>query len=278
MFNKNKLKKLVAEKNIINIDELNAYQVAYGKPLDYKDYFSYIGLPAIALFGLSFIVLYNWWYSIVFGLIGIFYGIKVIMPKTVERNYSQNSFTQRNKFINSMTQILTDEGKTVHRALDPVKNRATGEFKDDLIRLQGQTLATTNKKVFEGIKLITEKYEKDVVFVQFMEQLETGIIEGGTDIDTLKDIKNYHNDMKEKQNEFYRLKDRDKNYMKRISFAMIAFVLIVNVFMGMDVYVDVFTKTPIGWVTGTVFLVLEMMYYRSFFIYYYDDSIMEVSI
>lgn len=273
-----RIKNLLAKRNIINVDELNALQVAYGKPLDYKDYFSYVGLPMLALFGLSFIVLYNFWYSLVFGIIGIVYGLKVILPKTIQRNYEQQAFFQRNKFVNSMTQILTDEGKTVQRALETVKQRASGEFREDLILLQGQTLATTNKKVIEAIQHLTDKYVEDIVFVQYMEQLETGIIEGETDVETLKDIKEYHNDINKKQNGFYVMKDREKNYMKTISIAMVAFVLIINVFLGLDTYINVFTKSPIGWITGTGFLGLEMMYYRDFIKYYYDDSIMEVSI
>lgn len=275
---KKSLRKLTKNKNVMNIDELNAYRVAYGKPLNYKDYFNLIGVPALALGGLSFIIMYKWWFSLILGVIGAIYGIRVVLPKSVDKNYQAQAFVQRNKFINSLTQILTDPGKTIHVALDTVRRRADGEFKDDLDILQAQVLGANVKDVQSAIKVLTDKYEKDIIFVQYMEQIETAMIEGRTNIDTLKDIKNYHNDIQKKQSYYNREKERRFNDLKKITIAMLLFVVASTVvLLGFETYVNYFTNSIIGWITGLIFLGFQIRNYSQFFKFYFDDSITEIS-
>lgn len=275
---KRKIRKLTKNKNVMNIDELNAYQVAYGDPLGYKDYFKFIGLPGLALAGLSFIIMYTWWFSLIMATIGGIYGVKVVLPKSVDKRYQSLSFTQRNMFLNNMTQILTDEGKTINQALDTVRRRATGEFKEDLDQLQARVLGANEKQIQEAIKFLTDKYEKDIIFIQYVEQLETAMIEGRTNIDTLKDIKNYHNDIKKKQQLYEREKDRRLNDLKNITIAMVGFVLAASLLLlGLDEYIRLFTSSWIGWITSLIFLFLQISFYSEFFTYYFDDSVTEIS-
>lgn len=275
---KRQINKLTKTKNVLNLDELNAYRVAYGNPLGYKDYFSFIGVPAVALAGLSFIILYTWWFSFIMGIVGVVYGIKFILPKSIDKKYQNQSFIQRNMFLNNMTQILTDEGKTMNHALDTVRRRAKGEFKEDLNQLQARVLGANEKQIQEAIKIVTDKYNQDIIFVQYMEQIETALIEGRTNIDTLKDIKNYHNDIKKKQQLYERLKDRKLNELKTITGAMLIFVLATTVFLlGLDEYIRLFTNSVIGWIAAILFLSIQTKFYSDFFKFYFDDSITEIS-
>lgn len=279
MVKKKTLNKLSNKKGTFTIDELNAYKVAYGDPLGYKDYFRFIGIPGISLAALSFILLYTWWFSLIMLVIGAVYGWRVILPKSIEKQYQMTSFNQRNIFTNNMTQILTDEGQTTARALNTVRERAKGEFKEELDVLQARILGANEQQIQEAIQSISKKHEQDIIFVQYMEQMETAMIEGRTNIDTLKDLKNYHNDTKKKQQYFEREKERKLSDLKKITVTMVIFVLASSIFiLGLESYIELFTKSVVGWITSILFLVLQTKFYKEFFTYYFDDSITEISI
>jgi len=266
------------KKNVLNVDELNAYKAAYEKPLGTKDYFYYIGYPAILSGVFSFLLLYYWWLSLIFSVIGAIYGWKTFLPKSVKKNYEAYSFNERNKFVNNMTQILTDETKTVPKALHFASQRSSGEFRDDLTKLQARVMGTDNEMIKEGFRELSDKYSDDVIFVQYLEQLETAMLEGLANIDTLKDIKSYHNDMKKKQNEYEVKKQRHLRDMRMLAGVIAIFLLSITFSFGFDTYINAFARHPIGWVTCGIYMLLMLHFFRKFSIYMFDDSILEVKL
>lgn len=266
------------KKNILNVVELNAYKVAYGQPLKARDYFTFVGVPTLAFAFVSFILLYNVWISIVLGVVGFIYGIKFYLPKSVAKYYEHNSFAERNKFINNMTQILTDDSKTVTRALSVVNKRSSGEFQEDITSLQARIVGADNDQIREAIKIFSEKYDDDVIFVQYMEQIETAMLEGKTNIDTLKDIKTYHNDIKKKQESYEKSKQGHLKDMKMLSGVMVVFILSITFSFGFDTYINSFARHPVGWITCGIYLLLIGKFFIDFSTYLFDDSVMEVSL
>lgn len=264
------------KKNIINVDELNAYKAAYGKPLRSKDYIYYIGMPALVFAGFSFLLLYYWWISLIAGVLGAIYGAKVFLPKSIAKNYKEQSFSQRNKFVNNMTQILTDENKTVTRALATANSRAEGEFQEDITILQARLVGADNTQIKNGFKNLSEKYQEDIIFCQYIEQLETAMLEGRANIDTLKDIKSYHNDMKKKQIEYESKKQGHLSDMKMLCGVVVVFILAVSFSFGFKTYVQHFAHHPTGWITCGIYIVLMAQFFRKFSIYLFDDSVLEV--
>lgn len=274
-----KAKKLsTKKKRILNVDELNAYKVAYGKPLGTRDYIYYVLGPAAVFGAFSFLILYYWWVSVGMAILGAIYGAKVFLPKSIQKTYNSHSFGQRNKFINNMTQILTDDSKTVPKALSLAKARSEGEFKEEVGKLEGRLMGADTKQINKGIENLIKKYEDDVIFVQYMEQLETALIEGRANIDTLKDIKSYHNDMKKKQFEYDIKKQGHLKDMKMLCGVMVIFVLAISFSFGFSTYINDFTRHPIGWVSGGVYMLLLMHFFRKFSVYLFDDSILEVKL
>ena len=261
---------------IINVDELNAYKVAYGRPLKVRDYIYYVGLPAMLFSVFSFILLYYWWLSLIMFAVGATYGARVFLPKSIQKNYQANSFRQRNKFVNNMTQILTDESKTVTRALATVTTRAEGEFKEDLTILQARLVGADNQQIKEGFKEMSNKYDDDVIFVQYVEQLETAMLEGRANTDTLKDIKTYHNEIKEKQDEYERKKQGHLKDMKMLCFVVLVLILAISFSFSFNTYVNDFAHHPVGWITCGIYLLIMGLFFRQFSNYLFDDSIMEV--
>lgn len=264
------------KRGIVNVDEVQAYRIAYEEPLNVKDYSFYIGTPALLIGGFTFILLYYWWFSLIMAVVGGIYGAVFFLPKAVKKSYEMHSFRERNKFINNMTQILTDDSKTVPRSLMSAASRAEGEFKEDLLVLQARLLGADSQTIQEAFMDIEDKYEGDVVFVQYVEQLETTMLEGRTNIDTLQDIKTYHNDIRVKQDEYQKQKDGYLKDMRMLIGVMVIFILAISFSFGFELYREAFAHHFIGWITVGIYMLLMGSYFRSFSTYLFDDSIMEV--
>lgn len=265
-------------RGIMDVQELNAYQVAYGRPLGYRDFLTYIGIPAIAMAGLAFALWYSIIASIICGVVGAFFGAKEIMPKSVKRGYRIKAMQERNRFINNITQIMTDESKTTTKALSIAKTRTKGELKDDIHVLEARIQGADRYQIADAFREITTKYEDDVVFSQFFEQLETAIYEGRNNIDTLKQIKSYHNDVLRKTKQYMKIKEGYAMDMKQMMFIICVFIGAITVSFGFDTFYQGFAKSFVGWICGGAYYILMMMFGKKFFLYYFDDEIMNMGV
>lgn len=261
------------KKNAVNIDELVAFKRAYGGDLGRKDYISYVLFPGLGCVFFSTIVLYNPWISIGCFIVGILYGWRILMPKSIRKSYETTAMIQRNKFINNITQILTDDTKTVGRALSMAKVRAAGEFRDDLTRLEATLFGADTPQIQDAIQDITDKYSNDVIFIQYMEQLETAAIEGRTNMDTLKDIKLYHNQMKAKKENFEKQKSIHVGDMKLMLIFITVFIFMLTYPFGFGMYLEAFAHNWTGYVFGGLYLVVQWVFFNQFMTFYFDDSV-----
>lgn len=264
------------KKNVMNVDELRAYRVAYGGKLGAKDYMSFVGVPALLFGFFSFLLLYNGWVTIVCMLVGAIYGWRVFLPKSIRKQYMAEGFKQRNKFLNNITQVLTDENQTVLMALRKVTSRSDGEFKENLKKFQAYLLGADNKRIREAIVWFSSKYEDDVIFLQYLEQLETALIEGKTNIDTLKDIKSYHNDIRKKQDLYEKGKQNHLRDMKSLVIITAILLIALAVSFGFETYLDAFARHWTGYISAGLYMFLMVGFFRKFSVYLFDDSVMEV--
>lgn len=264
------------KKHAMNLDELRAYRHAYGRGLGIKDYATYLGVPAGLFGGLSFLLLYNGWVSGVVALIGCIYGWRSIMPRIVRKQYEQEAFNQRNKFLNNITQVLTDENATVLMSLQRVTERSKGAFQTDLKRFHAMLIGADNARIREAVIWFSDRYDDDVIFQQFLEQLETSMLEGKTNVDTLKDIKTYHNDIREKQNEYERRKNGHLSDMKQLVFVTVILILALSLSFGLPTYLEAFARHWTGYISAGIYLLLMWGYFRKFTGYLFDDSVMEI--
>lgn len=264
------------KKNALNVDELRAYRIAYGGKLGVKDFASYVGVPA-GLFGLfSFLLLYNGWVSFVCAFVGAIYGVKVLLPKSVRKQYEAEAFNQRNKFLNNITQVLTDDSQTVLMAIRKVTARAEGQFKEDLKKFHAMLIGADNERMREAIIWFSDKYDDDVIFLQYLEQLETAMIEGKTNTDTLKDIKTYHNDIRKKQEAYERAKLGHLRDMKQLIIITGILIIALAVSFGFETYLNAFARHPVGYVSSGLYLLMLSMFFKQFVGYLFDDSVMEI--
>lgn len=264
-------------KKRVDIDELMAYRKAYGRELGRMDYVKMVIIPGIGFGLFSLIILYTPIVSIICLMIGLFYGYTFLMPNTVRKEYEKESFAQRNKFINNMTQIMTDDNKTVAQALGTAKIRAEGEFRDDLARLEAKIIGSDVPGIQDAFDTMGERYLDDPIFSQYIEQVETSAIEGNANIDTLKDIKGYHNEMKAKQEEYEKLKQGHLSDMKTMAFTILAFIAALTFSFGFDTYLNSFAHALAGRVAGGLYLVIMMVFVKQFGGFLFDDSVVSTS-
>lgn len=274
MVKKNKL--TTKKKGVFNVDELKAYRVAYDKELGVRDYMMYIGVPAVLFGAFSFLLLYNLWISVPMMVVGAIYGWRTFLPRSIRKQYEQTSANQRNKFLNNMTQVLTDDSQTPLMALDKVKERADGEFKEDLERFQAMLIGADNELIREAVIWFSDKYDDDVIFLQYLEQLETIMLEGKTNIETLHDIKTYHNDIRSKQADYETGKAGHLRDMKYLVIVTGILLISLSVSFGFGTYLEAYARHPIGYVSSFLYMAIIMMFFRQFSNYLFDDSVMEI--
>lgn len=275
------------KKGQFNVEEINALNKKYEGDLTRNDYFKYIILPGLVGAIVAILFTYFWWLAVILGILGVFYGYKYILPNIVKQNYFLASLKERNRFVNNMTQILTDRSKTIINALQAATSRAKGELYQDLKTLQASLSGADKEQVAEAFKIIRIKYQHDVVFVQYLEQLETLAQEGkgvgtkkdeeGGPLDTLKEIKSYHNDMMLLQFKFMSLKDKHLGDMKQLIFVVCIIMAALTFSFGFKTYFESFARSPIGWITSLIYLTAMFMSINKFRKLYFDNEIMFVS-
>lgn len=263
---------------ILDIDALNAYRTAYANPIQRKEILVSLMIPFLVAFGFTFILYYYWWLSLVAGGVAMAYACVCIMPYREERVYQDNAFRERNNFINNMTQILTSNERTVFQALETVNTRANGEFREDLEKLRAKISSATNEEVQEAFIEVGNKYEKDVIFSLYMEQLVTIVTEGKMNIETLKDVKTYHNEVKKKQERFYKEKQQREKEFKTMVNLNVIFILGIAFTFEFNQYIEMYAHHFIGWIANFGYLVMLVTTYHSFLRRMKDDSVMEVRV
>lgn len=264
-------------KKKMDVAELTAYRRAYGDDLGRKEYVAYVVMPALLFLFFSTILLYNPIVSVVMFVVGLLYGWRYFLPKSIQKTYEQKAFSQRNKFLNNMTQILTDESKTVSKGLATAKIRASGEFRDDLTRLEAQLFGADVTQIQDAIQEVIDKYDDDIIFIQYMEQIETSAIEGRTNIGTLKDIKLYHNQMKSKQEEYEKQKQAHVSDMKMMMITITIFILALTFSFGFEMYYTAFATALPGYIASGIYITLMMVFFKQFSTYLFDDSVTSIN-
>ncbi|MEK5368012.1 hypothetical protein NSS76_19425 [Bacillus sp. FSL R5-0654] len=267
------------KKKVYTLDELNAYKKAYGKPIERAELILSLLKPFIVVFVFSYLLLHYWLVSGILGVLAMFYGYRVMIPQSIKRVYNSNAFTERYHFITSLTQILSNQDKTMLTALKTVAKRANGQFKKDLLELQLSLKGATSEQIVEAFEKFSERYKDDVIFDLYVEQLTTATIEGRTNIDTIKSIKTLYTQLKAKQEDFLNRKKRATYEFRFITMISLVLVISISVYpFGLEQFVNVYAHQPVGWITSSIYLALFGLFFHSYHKRLGDDEIMKVKI
>ncbi len=271
-------------RNRVNLEELHALSSAYGKKMQSKEIILMVGFPALLLGTFVCLLTYYWFTVIPAVVLGAIYGYRIILPKIVKRRYESQSLLARNKFMNSMTQVMSDPNRTVNQSIDYVLSRTNGELHKELKELlTSLAVGSDPERVTELIYQFGKKYQEDNLFNQFLEQLETTIHEGKTNIEAMQDLTEHHNDMLQKRNDFFKLKDQHLGGVKLLSIIIVGLILMLHMtsYMmsgGMEMYMSGFAHNIIGHICVSIFIPSYLYVLHGFINNYFDDSVMEVQV
>lgn len=269
---------MASRKRRYTLDEYSALKTAYGKPYTRKDMFITLLKPFLFISIFTYLVCYYWWLSLIYGVLAVIYQYRRINTLNVKREYEEKAFNERNKFINNLTQILTNPTTTTLDGLIDVKDRTEGEFNNDITVLLTRLSDSTPAKIHDAFEKFKSRYQRDVVFIQYVDQIETALIDGRNNIEILKDIRSFHNEVKKKRDYFLRLKQtRTKNF-KVIIGILLAAIIAMTVSMGASKYIDSYAHSPIGWISNTLFLGGIFLIFRSHLKKQEDDEVMEIQL
>ena len=274
-----KVKITKVKKNHLSKTELQALRTAYGKPLTSIDYLKYTGLPAILFGFVSYYLSYVWWIATIFGIIGVFFGLRVLLPKTVNRSYEIESFNQRNRLLNLMTQQMSDRSKIPKQILERVVGRLDGELKSDFFPITARIAnGATSKEISEMFNAIQHKYKEDIIFSQYLEQVETNFTTGLDNLSSLKDMNGYHNDIR-KQRDLY-LGFKGKRMKDNYTLIIMSLSLITALQFATgnnEMYVNAFAKSSIGIGISIAYTLIIVFIAHKFQKIYFDDNIMNAN-
>jgi hypothetical protein len=186
--------------------------------------------------------------------------------------------------MNNMTQVMSDPNRTVNQSIDYVLSRTNGELHKELKELlTSLAVGSDPERVTELIYQFGKKYQEDNLFNQFLEQLETTIHEGKTNIEAMQDLTEHHNDMLQKRNDFFKLKDQHLGGVKLLSIIIVGLILMLHMtsYMmsgGMEMYMSGFAHNIIGYICVSIFIPSYLYVLHGFINNYFDDSVMEVQV
>lgn len=260
----------------LTIEQLQSTQTAYFKSLTFKDYFKHIAFPAFLFALFAQVLFYYWQLTVAASILGALIGFSINLPNTVRMNYKRRSYLERNRLINSMTQLLVNPEYTVLQVFKKVTPRLEGELKQDIEKLMATLSVGSNMEVRLAFQVLVDKYNDDIIFGQFMEQIETSHFEGNNDVGVLKDIKTHHNEVLEKQAGFLSSKNKFNSDFKGLTVIMLVLVGMISIIFSIEKYILHYAHHLTGWLTIPVFLCVCLYAYMKIKKIYYDDSVTEV--
>ncbi|CUB23997.1 hypothetical protein BN2127_JRS3_03675 [Bacillus safensis] len=266
------------KKKLYRLDEIHAMSQAFGRPMKGMAYAKFALIPFLCFGGFSYLFFHYWWVALICGFIGSLYGWFFLLQKQVKNDYEKDALYERNRFLNNMTQMLTNENMTLIKAFSISSDYAEGELKKKLIDLQNILIDGSDKEVIESFRKLRDFYKSDVQFDQYLEQLAIMFVEGRTPIKSLKDTKDHHNQILIKQDKFIQLKKARKRDFNTMIFYSVGFIAALMFSFTLQKFIDIYAHTPFGMITSSLYLLIIFGIYHSFNKRFFDDSITEVKI
>ncbi|WP_430617193.1 hypothetical protein IGI86_001846 [Enterococcus sp. AZ188] len=272
------------KKNYLDLEELYALSAAYGNGMQRKEVVRLIAMPALVIGIMLGFLTYLWWVVLIGMAFGGWYGYRKILPKIVQRRYETEALAARNHFMNTMTQVMADPSKTVIRSIEHILPRMRGELQTDMSELVASlAIGADMQLVIDTMTKLNEKYHEDVLFCQYLEQLETTIHEGKHNVSSMQDLTQHHNDMLQKRKLIFAAKDdylRGVKLMSTMIIGLIGMFHLSSYVMGnsFEMYIDGFARSMVGYITTGIYVPIYFLIINRFLKNYFDDSVMEVAV
>lgn len=276
----NRKKLETKRKKRFDIEELNAYATAYGAPIGTKEYVTHVAMPGLIFGFFATIIYYNVLVTVGVVIIGILYGLWVLLPNVTRRKYDLASLSERGRYMTLLAQIATNPNKSMYRILFQATERLdpNGELYNELVVMAasiGSDIAPDNVRY--QFKKLRDKYQYDPTFCQFMEQVETGLLNGNNNADILQEIEANHAMNRVNKDTFIKAKDSHFGGYRFIVGLVVFLTIMASVTLGLGKFIEGFSRTWVGLAFGIPFLGANMYYYVNIMKIYFDDDIMSIS-
>lgn len=261
-------------KNKMTIVQMNAVEELYGYNLTKQKVARFMLSYEVGTLAFTVLLYERWWITLIWMVLVGLYVYKSLLPKQVMANYKRRALTERNRFINMVTQGMATKNANIVAVLRRAKEKVKGEFADDLSILIATLVSEDNYEAkHQAFKNLSDKYKEDIYFVLFLEQIETVYHEDQYHIETFQTFKDSHNRLLMKQKTFIRKKKEVQTSMMSmlgLSFVMLAIMLMSN---GIDKYISIYAHALGGTITSTIYLLVIGFIIHSFYKKYYDDEV-----
>lgn len=282
---------MASERKRFNLEELVAYEHAYGGKLDRKRQLQLIAFPVVMLGAYSYVLTQEVLVALVVALVGVVVGYFLLLPRQVRENYYEASYIQRNLLINQLSQSMLDESRTFDRALIIARDNIEGsiheedddynELKHDLNVLIGQLILRPGKQeIKRAFRDFESAYAFDDLFVLFFEQIETKVLEGYVNEAVLSELMKQHNELYHQQVAY-----NNKLNMRQKEFQIITVVMAIILWftstqivsaMGNEIKTAYF-QSPLGISIAVIFAVAYTLLLIFFYQHYFDRNLMALS-
>lgn len=262
-----------------SIDELRAFKLAYGRPIQGEDYVINIILPAVLGGAMAHLLLHYIFITVAMTIFGAVYGYLVLFPANIKRFYDRNTFDQCNEFVNNTTQVMASPSVTVYVILNDMIDLYSGEFRERLQLLVAQLSDASSDDYHEYFQEFASYYENDVIFTQFIDILETTAVEGTNNLESLKKTTSFHNDIKKFRATLVENKNRSLAFAKKGHMILVGAVLACHFRIEpitFENYLNNFSHNILGWVISTVYFIAVILFMTNMMIGYFDDNVLEV--
>lgn len=217
-------------------------------------------------------------FALIWAVIGFLYGRFKLYPLVLEKGYRARQYDEKNRFVNGLTQLLTAESRSVFDALNITRARSTGQFSKDLERFVYALRDANADDVVIIFNDFTKRYQDDLIFVQYMEQIRVTYMEGRNNIETIQQLKDWHGEVKMKQMDFMTQKNNIVLTAKLYYVVSLGIILMMH-FMPMTwlEYVNSFSMTLVGPIVASITLSINLFLINKVVNTYYDSNVMSTA-
>ncbi|TPR14959.1 hypothetical protein DY052_05915 [Apilactobacillus timberlakei] len=212
-------------------------------------------------------------WGIIWGLVGLWYSYLVLYPQEVSSFYYRKGNSQRWNAVNNMYTSLSNVNNDAEDVIQVGIDSSEGEFQQDLQRLLAALSLRKPDKVNNAFKQIEDKYDEDIQFKQFMEQINIYFDMGVPDMKSFKRLNKNYNIVYEIQK-----KGRSSKNLQKVQFGfalIVVFVAVIGISkaMGGSNWVDTYSHVTSGIVTNSIAMTIAFLAaHHIFFKRYYKDS------
>lgn len=257
------------------VQDLNAWEQAYGHQLTSTGRYRKILPYVLSITAYGEILFARLPITIVLFLISSVICWSSILAKETYVSYIRASYSERNRIVNMISQALSGGDATLFSALKQTIPSMNGELKHEFQLLLGLIARSArNDELHDWFVNEISKYREDVIFGQYLEQLETMNQEGVYTVDTFMSLTHYHNDLYQKQLAYIHGKDEQKQAVFTIV-AIVFGLLCVMAFAvkGWSGWIKMYCYNPAGKVASVIFIIIYACLIKRFIKIYYDESV-----